>query len=88
MCDAACLELGEDSVPLMIVVNSLQMIGNKIITFDNAFPLRNQALISQRKAKYVEGIIVTRDMAKLWMSRKELIQKISDIGQASSYVEA
>ena len=45
-------------------------------------------LLSQRQEKYVEDISVTRDMEKLGMSRREVIYMISDIGQASSYVQA
>ena len=51
-------------------------------------PPRNQALLSHRQVKYVEDIIVTRDTANLGMSRKEVIQIISDIGQENSYVQA
>ena len=68
--------------------NCLQRIGNKAITNENAYSPRQGALISQRQVKYVEDIIVTRDTENLGMSRSEVIQKISDIGQASSYVQA
>ena len=33
VCDAACLELGEDPVPRITVANFLQRIGSKPITF-------------------------------------------------------
>ena len=46
--DAACLGLGKDSVPRKIVTNCLQSIYSKPITYKNAFPIINQALIIQR----------------------------------------
>ena len=64
----------------MTVVNCLQRIGSNPITYDKAYPLRNQELLSQRQVKYVEDIIVTRDMANLGISRRKVIQMISDIG--------
>ena len=45
-------------------------------------------LLSQRQVKYVEDIIVTIDTTNLDMSRRELIQTMSDIGHACSYVQA
>ena len=33
--DAACLELGEDNVPRQTVINCLQSIGSKPITYKN-----------------------------------------------------
>ena len=56
-----------------------------MITYENAFPRRNPALILQRQVKYVEDIIFTRDTTNLGVSSREVIQTISDIGQASSY---
>ena len=66
----------------------LQSIGIISITFKNSFPPVNQALLSHNQVNYVEDIIVTRDTANLGMSRRGVIQTISDIGQASSYVQA
>ena len=60
----------EDPVPQKVVTNCLQRIGSKPITFDNAFTSIKWELLSQRKVKYVEDIIVTR--------KKEVIQMISD----------
>ena len=57
----------------------MQRIGRKPITYENASPLINQALISQRQVKYVEDIIVKRYTVKLGMSRREVIHMISDI---------
>ena len=88
LCDAACLELGKDTAPQMAVANCLQSIVRKPITYKNAFPPRNQAFISRRQVKYVQYIIVTRDTSNLGMSRREVIHTISDIGQASYYVQA
>ena len=70
------------------MTSCLQRIGSKPITFENEFNLKKRALISQRQVKYVEDIIVTRDMENLGMSRRELLQTISDIGKASYYVQA
>ena len=42
VCDAACLELGKNPVPPMTVINCLQRIGSKPITYKNALPPRNQ----------------------------------------------
>ena len=66
----------------------LQSIGRKPITYENALPSRKQALLSQRQVNYVEYIIVTRDTENLGMSRGGVIKTISDIGQASYYVQA
>ena len=57
--DAACLELGDLTAPLMAVTIFLQSIGNNPITYENAFPPINKALILQRQVKCVEDIIVT-----------------------------
>ena len=88
VCDAYFLELGDDIFPRQTVTNCLQRIGSKLITYENASPLRNQALLSQIQVRYVEYIIITSDTAKLGISRREVIQTISDIGQASSFVQA
>ena len=61
VCDAACLKLGENPVTQQAVANCLQSIGSKPITYENAFPPINQALISQSHVNYVEDILVTRD---------------------------
>ena len=81
MCD-------EDLVTRTKVNNCLQRIGSDTITFENAPSLRKQELLFQRQVKYVEDIIITRDTANLGISRQEVIHMISDIGQASSYVQA
>ena len=70
------------------MTNYLQRIGSKPITYKNASPPRNWALLSQRQVKYVEYVIVTRYMSNLGVSRREVIQKISDIGQVSYYYQA
>ena len=46
------------------------------------------ALLLQMQVKYVEDIIFTRDTEELGMSRKEVIQGMSYMGQSSSYVQA
>ena len=66
----------------------MKRIGSKPITNENASPPRNQTLILQRQANYVEDIIVTFDTANLGVSRRKVIQKISDIGQVSYYDQA
>ena len=64
------------------------MIGSKLITYENASPMRYQVLLIKRHVKYVEDIVVTGDMEKPGMSRKEVIQVISGIVRESFYVQA
>ena len=78
-CDVACLELGIDRVPRQIVFNVLQRIGRKPITYKNVFPDKKRALLSHSPVKYVEVIIIKRDTANQGMSRKEVIQVISEL---------
>ena len=80
------LELGKDFVTRQTVTNFLHRIGRNSITYENDFPPRNQALLLQSQLKYVEDTLFTRDTEKVGMSRREVIQTISDIGQAISYV--
>ena len=70
------------------MINCFQSIGRKPITYKNSFLPRKRAFLSQRQLKYVEDIIVTRGMANLGISRREMIQTILDIGQESSYFQA
>ena len=86
--DEACLELGFDPVPKETVFNVLQRIGRKPITYENFFPDKKRALLSNLQVKYVEDIIIKRDTANLGIPRKEVIQVISDLGQAKSFVQA
>ena len=72
----------------MTVANCLKSIDRNMITYDNYFPPIKKALILLRQVKYVEDTIVTRDRENLGMSRREVIQTISDIGQTKSYVQA
>ena len=69
----------EDNLTRMEVNNSLHRIGSRPIKFENVLPPEKQALISKNQVKYVEGIIVTRDTAKLGMSRQAVIQTTSEI---------
>ena len=87
-CDVDCLELGLDRVPKQTVYNFLQRIGRKPITYDNVFPDKKSAFLSNSQVKYVKDIIIKRDTANLGMSRKEVIQVISELGQAKSFVQA
>ena len=82
------LELGKDFVTRQTVTNFLQRIGRNSITYENDFPPRNQALLLQSQLKYVEDTLFTRDTDNLGISRKEMIQAISDIVQASSHIKA
>ena len=88
LCDVACLELGQDTVPRQTVANCLLRIGFKPITYKNALPMSKRELISQRQVNYVEDIIVTGDTVNLGMSRKEVIQARSYIVHESSYIQA
>ena len=80
-CDEACLELGLDTVPKQTVFNVLRGIGRKPVTYENVFPDKKRSLLSNSQVNYVEDIIVKRDTANLAMSRKEVIQVISELGQ-------
>ena len=44
--------------------------------------MKKRALLSENQVNYVEGVIVRRYTANLGISSKEVIQVISDIGQA------
>ena len=68
--DEACLELRFDPVPKQTVVNVLQRIGRKLITYENTFPTKNMVLLPESQVNYVEDIIVKRYTANLGMSRK------------------
>ena len=70
VCDAACLELGEDPVTQQTVNNVLQRIISKPIIYKNSFPPIKQAFVFQRKVRHVEDIIVTRDTTNLGKSRR------------------
>ena len=72
----------------MTVTNCLQRNGCRPIKFENTSRVGKQVLLSLRQVNYVEYIIVTRDTEKLGISRQEVIQTISDIGQASYYFQA
>ena len=87
-CDEYCLGLVLDPVPKQTVFNVLHRIGRKPITYENSFPIKNRALLSERQVKYVGGIIFKIDTANLGMSKKEVIQVISDLGQAKLFVKA
>ena len=87
-CDEACLELGFDSVPKQTIFNVLHRIGRKPVTYDNAFPINNRALLSENRLNYVEDIIVKRETSNPCMSRKEVIQVLSELGQENSFVQA
>ena len=56
-CDEACLGLCFDPVPKEMVLNVLQSISGNPIKYDNTFPMKKRALISERQVKYVEDII-------------------------------
>ena len=82
------MELGLDPVPKQTIFNFLQRIGRKPITYENVFPGKKRSLQSNSQVKYVEDIIIKRDTSNLGMSRKELIQVISDLSQAQPFVQA
>ena len=66
-CGESFLKLGLDPVPKKTIFNVLQRIGRKRITYENSFPMKNAALLSERQVKYVEDIIVKRDTENLGM---------------------
>ena len=44
--------------------------------------MKKISLLSEKQVKYMEGIIIKIDTSNLGVSRKEVIQVISDLGQA------
>ena len=74
------MELGFDPVLKQKVFNVLRRIGRKPITYDNVFPEKKISLLSNSQVKYVKGILIKIDTANLGVSRKEVIQVISEIG--------
>ena len=85
-CDEACLELGLDPIPKQTISYVLQGIGRKYTTYENSFPRNNKAFLSENQLNYVEDIIIKRDTSNLAMSKKKVIQVISELGQAKSLV--
>ena len=77
-----------NQVPKQKVFNVLQRVGRKPIKYENAFPMKKRALLPENQVKYVEDIDFKRDTANLWMSRREVIQFISELGQAKLLVQA
>ena len=77
-----------DPVPKKTIFNVLHSIDRKPITYENAFPAKNRGFLSENQIKYVEDVIFKRDTANLGMSSKEVIQVISDLGQAKLFVQA
>ena len=49
--------------------------------------MKKRALLLESQVKYVEGIIFKRDTENLGMSRKEVIQVISELGQEKLFVQ-
>ena len=82
------MELGFAPVPKQTVFNFLPRIVRKPITYENILSVKKRALLSEIQIKYVEDIIIKRDTEKLGVSRKEVIQVISALGQAKSFVQA
>ena len=71
-----------DTVPKQTVFNVLRRIGRKPITYENFFPVKKRLLLSKIQVNYVDDIIIKRKTANLGMSRKEVMQVISELGQA------
>ena len=86
--DEACLKLGLYPVPEQTVFNVVQRIDRKPIIYKNALPTKKRKLLSGRQVKYVEDILFKRYIESLGMSRKEVIQVISEISQANLFVQA
>ena len=87
-CDETCLELGLDPVPKQTVFNVLRRIGRKPIAYENIFHVKKISLISDSQVKYGEDLVIKSDAENLRMSRKEVIQVISELDQAKSFVQA
>ena len=63
----------------MIVVNGLRRFYNKMIKYDNTFPLKIGRFLTEIQVKYVQDMIIARNMAKIGMETKNMIQVKSDI---------
>ena len=85
--DEASLEVCFDPVLKQKVLIFLLGVGRKPITCENALPRKKRSLLLERKVNNLEDIIVKRDTSNLGMSRKEVIQVISDIGQEKLFVQ-
>ena len=59
------MKLGEDWIPQMIVVNVLRSIVKNTIMYENSFPIKKRTLLLDEKVKYVQSIIVSRDIENL-----------------------
>ena len=86
-CDEACFELVLDPVPKQTIFNILHSIGRKPITYENVFAMKNRGLKLEIQVNYVEDVIIKRDKENHGMSRKEMIQFISDLSQEKSFVQ-
>ena len=75
--DEGNLYLGEDPIPLMIMVNSLKIIGSNPITYNIDFLIIKQSLLFQMQVNYFKDIIVTRNIENVGVSSKVVIQVIS-----------
>ena len=62
----ACLDLGIDRVPRQKIFNVLRRIGRKPITYENVFPDKKRALLSNSQVKYVEDIIIKKRHSEPW----------------------
>ena len=51
-CDEACLELGLDTVPKQTLLNILQRIVRKPITYENIFPEKKRSLLTNLQVKW------------------------------------
>ena len=77
-----------DTFPKQTIFNVLQNIGSNPITYENALIIKKRALLLENQVNYVEDIIVKRDTANLGISRKEVIQVISELDQEKLIVQA
>ena len=49
--------------------------------------MNKRELLSEIQVNYVDDVIVKRDIENLWMSRKEVLQVISELGQEILFVK-
>ena len=80
--------LGEYAVPQIIVVDCLRRAVRKAIKYENGLPMRKRKFLLEIQVNCVEDIIVKRDTANLGVSRKEVIQVISELGQTKAFSQA
>ena len=78
----------KNTVPRSTLQNDVKKLGDKLITFENTFPLLPCSLLSHEFVVVLQDIIQERDEGNNGVQRKDTIQLIVDLGGASSDKQA